>query len=228
MKRFIEGENRSQSTLFPEALEDYITDENPVRVIDAFVNALDLRSLGFKRIDPAITGAPGYHPAALLKIYIYGYLNRIQSSRLLEKETQRNVEMMWLTERLTPSFKTIADFRKDNHQGIKHVCRRFIGICRELNLFAETVIAIDGSKFKAVNSGDKNFSPTRMKKRIERVEKHIARYLEALEVADQADTSSNNDDTDGIKKKLAKMQREMQRLNIIKHDRCIIPINKFH
>ncbi len=215
MKRFIEGENRSQSTLFPEALDDYIAEENPVRVIDAFVTALDFKALGFKRIEPSVTGAPAYHPAALLKIYIYGYLNRIQSSRRLEKEARRNVEMMWLTERLSPSFKTIADFRKDNGKGIINVCKEFVGICRTLNLFANTIVAIDGSKFKAVNSGDKNFTPVRMKRRMERVEKHIARYLAELEEADQATPPPKKDDTDGIKKKLARMQREMQRLNII-------------
>ena len=218
MKRFIEGENRSQSTLFPEALDDYIAEDNPVRVVDAFVTALDFKSLGFKRIEPSVTGAPAYHPAALLKIYVYGYLNRIQSSRCLEKETQRNVEMMWLTERLTPSFKTIADFRKDNSKGIINVCREFVGICRKLNLFANTIVAIDGSKFKAVNSGDKNFTPVRMKLRTERVEKHIARYLAELEEADQATPPPSKDNTDKLKKKLAKMQREMQRLNIIDGD----------
>ena len=218
MKRFIEGENRSQSTLFPEALDDYIAEDNPVRVVDAFANALDYKALGFARIDPSVTGAPAYHPAALLKIYIYGYLNRIQSSRRLEKETQRNVEMMWLTQRLSPNFKTIADFRKDNSKGIINVCREFVGLCRQLNLFANTIVAIDGSKFKAVNSGDKNFTPVRMKLRMERVEKHIARYLAELEDADQATPPPGKDDTDGIKKKLAKMQREMQRLNILDHE----------
>lgn len=218
MKRFIEGENRLQSSLFPEVLDDYITDDNPVRVIDAFVNALDFKALGFKRIEPSATGAPAYHPAALLKIYVYGYLNRIQSSRCLEKEAQRNVEMMWLTERLTPSFKTIADFRKDNHKGIKNVCRRFVGICRELSLFTETIVAIDGSKFKAVNSGDKNFSPNRMKRREDRIEKHIAQYLAELDASDEEKAPPSSDDTTGLKKKLAKMQREMQRLNIIKHE----------
>lgn len=215
MKRFIEGENRSQSTLFPEALDDYIAEDNSVRVIDAFVNALDFKALGFKRIEPSATGAPAYHPATMLKLYLYGYLNRIQSSRRLEKETQRNVEMMWLTERLTPSFKTIADFRKDNSKGIINVCREFVGICRKLNLFANTIVAIDGSKFKAVNSGDKNFTPVRMKRRTERVEKHIARYLAELEEADQTTPPPSKEDTDKLKKKLAKMQREMQRLKII-------------
>jgi len=223
MKRFIEGENRSQSTLFPEALDDYIAEDNPVRVVDAFVNALDFKSLGFKRIESSVTGAPAYHPAVLLKIYIYGYLNRIQSSRRLECEAQRNVEMMWLTERLTPSFKTIADFRKDNSKGIINMCREFVGICRQLNLFAEAVVAIDGSKFKAVNSGDKNFTATRMKRRMERVEKHIGCYLAELEEADQATPPPSKSDAEGLKKKLSKMQREMQRLKIIEHDMMTHP-----
>jgi len=217
MKRFIEGENRSQSTLFPELLDDYIAEDNPVRVIDVFVNSLGLRSLGFKRVDPSITGRPGYHPATMLKLYIYGYLNRIQSSRRLEKETQRNVKVMWLTERLSPDFKTIADFRKDNSKGIINVCREFVGICRQLNLFTQAIIAIDGSKFKAVNSGDKNFTPVRMKRRMERGEKHITRYLSELEEADQT-TPPSKDDMEGLKKKLSKMQREMQRLKIIDSD----------
>lgn len=136
MKRFIEGVDRSQSTLFPEKLEDFITEDNPVRVIDAFVDELDLRKLGFEGINPCTTGRPSYHPSILLKLYIYGYLNRIQSSRRLERETQRNVELMWLIERLIPDFKTIADFRKDNGLAIRQVCREFVVFCRQLNLFS--------------------------------------------------------------------------------------------
>ena len=130
MKRFVEGENRNQSTLFPERLDEYIAEDNPVRVIDVFVDELDLGDLGFERVVPQVTGRPGYHPASLLKIYVYGYLNRIQSSRRLERETQRNVELMWLTGRLMPDFKTIADFRKDNSKAIRQVCRQFIELCR--------------------------------------------------------------------------------------------------
>jgi transposase len=132
MKRFIQGESREQVTLLPECLDDYIGQDNPVRVVDAFVEELDLRSLGFQGADPAATGRPAYHPSVLLKLYIYGYLNRIQSSRRLEREAQRNVELMWLTGRLAPDFKTIADFRHDNGKGIRNVCRRFVALCRQL------------------------------------------------------------------------------------------------
>jgi len=152
MKRFIEGESRTQVTLLPECLDDYITEENPVRVVDVFVDELDLGTLGFEGVDPAATGRPAYHPAVLLKIYIYGYLNRIQSSRRLEREVERNVELMWLTGRLAPDFKTIADFRRDNGKAIRSVCRQFVVLCRNLNLFSQSIIAIDGSKFKAVNT----------------------------------------------------------------------------
>src|SRR5512145_573930 len=165
MKRFIEGQDRSQSTLFPERLEDYIAEDNPVRAVDVFVEELDLELAGFKGVQPDATGRPGYHPATLLKIYIYGYLNRIQSSRRLERETQRNVELIWLTGRLTPDFKTIADFRKDNGQAIRAACREFVLLCRGLGLFEEATVAIDGSKFKAVNNRDKNFTERKLKAR---------------------------------------------------------------
>ena len=158
MKRFIEGEDRQQVTMLPECLDDYIAEDNPVRVVDVFVEELDLRALGFDGINPAVTGRPAYHPAVLLKLYIYGYLNRIQSSRRLEREAQRNVELMWLTGRLAPDFKTIADFRRSNGTGIRNVCKRFIAMCRQLNLFSQAIVAIDGSKFKAVNSRDRNFT----------------------------------------------------------------------
>src|SRR5712692_9315230 len=151
MKRFVEGADRSQSILFPERLDDYVAEDNPVRAIEVFVESLNLRNLGFEGVEPEATGRPAYHPTVLLKIYIYGYLNRLQSSRRLERETQRNVELMWLTGRLTPDFKTIADFRKDNGLAIRNVCRQFIVLCRRLDLFSEAIVAIDGSKFKAVN-----------------------------------------------------------------------------
>src|SRR5438034_3042648 len=158
MKRFIEGDDRTQVTLLPQCLDDYVECENPVRVIEVFVEGLDLRALGFDGVDPLETGRPSYHPAVLLKIYIYGYLNQIQSSRRLEREAQRNVEMMWLTGRLAPDFKTIADFRKDNGPAIRATCRQFIVLCRQLDLFAHAIVAIDGSRFKAVNTRDKNFT----------------------------------------------------------------------
>src|SRR6202162_1126390 len=162
MKRFVEGEDRKKGVLLPEYLDDYVAENNPVRVIDVFVDELDLSSLGFDGVVPEATGRPGYHPGVLLKIYIYGYLNQIQSSRRLEREAQRNVEMMWLTGRLAPDFKTIADFRKDNGPAIRATCRQFIVLCRQLDLFSEAIVAIDGSKFKAVNNRDKNFTPNKI------------------------------------------------------------------
>ncbi len=160
MKRFIEGEERSQIALLPECLDDYVTEDNPVRVIEVFVDELDLHALGFKGMQPALTGRPSYHPSVLLKLYLYGYLNRVQSSRRLEREAQRNIELMWLIGRLAPDFKTIADFRRDNGVGIRNACRQFIVMCRQLKLFSQAIVAIDGSKFKAVNNRDKNFTPT--------------------------------------------------------------------
>ena len=165
MKRFVEGENRSQSTLFPEYLDDYIAEDNPVRAIEVFIEELDLARLGFEGMQPEATGRPAYHPATLLKIYLYGYLNRVQSSHRLERETQRNVELIWLTGRLTPDFKTIADFRRDNGPAIRNVCREFIMLCRSLNLFSEAIVAIDGSKLKAVNNRDKNFTDRKLEAR---------------------------------------------------------------
>ena len=158
MQRFVEGVERGQSTLFPECLDDWIGEENPVRVIDVLVDELDLAALGFSGVDPEATGRPAYHPAVLLKLYIYGYLNRVQSSRRLEREAGRNVEVMWLTGRLVPDHKTIADFRKDNGRAIRQVCARFVVLCRTMGLFTEASVAIDGSKFKAVNNRDKNFT----------------------------------------------------------------------
>src|SRR6202012_2366493 len=177
MNRFVQCEERTQDTFLPSRLEDYVSDDNPVRVIDVFVGELDLTKLGFEGMSPQATGRPGYHPSTLLKIYLYGYLNRIQSSRRLERETQRNIELMWLTGRLTPDFKTIADFRRDSGPAIRAACAQFIVLCRQFNLFTRTVIAIDGSKFKAVNNRDKNFTVAKVAKRIEQVEASIARYL---------------------------------------------------
>ncbi len=189
MSHHIKGQGRNQITLFPEALDDFVTEENPVRVVDAFVDELDLHALGFNRVIAKNTGRPGYHPAALLKLYIYGYLNRIQSSRRLEKESHRNVELMWLLERLQPDFKTIADFRKDNGKGITKVCRHFIELCRQMNMFTDAIVAIDGSKFKAVNSKHNNYTPNKVKDHIARMEKHIENYLSQLTVADANDKS---------------------------------------
>src|SRR6187402_1740384 len=185
MKRFIEGEERGQITLLPECLDDYIAEDNPVRVVDAFVEELDLQALGFEGIEPADTGRPSYHPSVLLKIYIYGYLNRVPSSRRLERECQRNVELMWLTGRLAPDFKTIADFRRDNGLAIRNVCRRFVELCRGLKLLSSDMVAIDGSKFKAVNSRDKNYTSGKIDKRQQQIEESIQRYLDLIESADR-------------------------------------------
>lgn len=190
MKRFVEGEKRTQESLLPACLDDYVAEQNPVRVIDVFVNELQLADLGFGRVLPAKTGRPAYHPAALLKIYIYGYLNRIQSSRLLEREAQRNVELMWLTQRLTPDFKTIANFRKDNGKAIRNVCRQFVVLCQQLDLFSDAVVAIDGSKFKAVNSSGRNFTNAKLKRRMEEIEANISRYLAELETADRQEPAA--------------------------------------
>src|SRR5829696_5295307 len=185
MKRFVEGEDRRQGVLLPEFLDDYVSEENPVRVIDVFIEELDLAALGFAGVVPEATGRPAYHPGVLLKIYVYGYINQIASSRRLEREAQRNVEVMWLTGRLAPDFKTIADFRKDNGPAIRATCRQFIALCRRLDLFSEALVAVDGSKFKAANNRDKNFTPHKLQKRIEQIEASIARYLAAMETADR-------------------------------------------
>src|SRR5215475_4080862 len=181
MTRFVEGADRGQSTLFPECLEDWICEDNAVRAIDVFVDELDLAELGFGGVDPEATGRPSYHPSVLLKLYIYGYLNRVQSSRRLEREAGRNVEVMWLTVRLAPDHKTIADFRKDNGRAIRKVCAQFVDLCRDLGLLATTSVAIDGSKFKAVNNRDKNFTRAKVERRIAQIEESVARYLSQLD-----------------------------------------------
>ena len=212
MKRFIEGEDRRQRVLLPDSLEDYVSEDNPVRVIDVFIDELDLGVLGFRGVVPEATGRPAYHPATLLKIYLYGYLNRIQSSRRLERETQRNVELMWLTGRLMPDFKTIADFRRDNGPAIRAACAQFVVLCRQLNLFTRAVVAVDGSKFKAVNNRDKNFTVHKVAKRIEQVEASIARYLAALERADRQDNDIAEAKTARITEKIEGLRRQMRSL----------------
>lgn len=215
MKRFVEGEDRSQSTLFPERLDDYIAEDNPVRVIDVFVDELDLKGLGFEGMQPEVTGRPAYHPASLLKVYIYGYLNRIQSSRRLERETQRNVELIWLTGRLMPDFKTIADFRKDNGKAIRSVCREFIVLCRNLKLFSEATVAIDGSKFKAVNNRDKNFTERKLKARMQQLEESIARYMTELDRADREPALVTEARVEHIKEKVETVKKQMRQLRQI-------------
>jgi transposase len=213
MKRFVEGTDRSQSTLFPECLEDWIDEDNPVRVIDVFVNELDLGELGFVGIDPEVTGRPSYHPSVLLKLYIYGYLNRVQSSRRLERETLRNVEVMWLTGRLAPDHKTIADFRKDNGGAIRQVCARFVALCRTMGLLTEASVVIDGSKFKAVNNRDKNFTRAKMERRMAQIEESVARYLQQLDTADRQEPSEAlKTKTSRLQEKIEKLKEEMRRL----------------
>jgi transposase len=213
MKRFIEGQNRNQVTLLPECLDDYIGEDNPVRVVDAFVDELDLETLGFEGATAAATGRPSYHPSVLLKVYVYGYLNRIQSSRRLEREAQRNVELMWLTGRLAPDFKTIADFRHDNGIGIRNVCRRFVELCRELKLFSQAVVAVDGSKFKAVNARDRNFTPGKVQKRQEQIEESIKRYLDALDTADRTQAPTEfQGKAEHLQDKLRTMREQMRRM----------------
>ena len=220
MKRFVEGLDRGQSTLFPDCLEDWVGKDNPVRVIDVFVDELDLGGLGFVRVDPKVTGRPSYHPSVLLKLYIYGYLNRVQSSRRLEREAGRNVEVMWLTGRLVPDHKTIADFRKDNGAQIRRVCSRFVALCRQLGLLAEASVAIDGSKFKAVNNRDRNFTSAKMKRRMAQIEESVARYLHQLDSADRQEPSlALSMKTTRLKEKIERLKEEMQRLEALDAER---------
>jgi len=213
MSRHVKGKSRSQATFFPEVLDDFVSTENPVRVIDVFVDELDLIELGFKGVVPKDTGRPNYHPAMLLKLYLYGYLNRIQSSRRLEREANRNIELMWLTERLAPDFKTIAEFRRSNGEGIKQSCRTFIGLCRQLNMFSDAVIAIDGSKFKASNNKAKNYTPRKLETEMARVEKHINQYLNQLDMCDENEKET---DTSPIEEKIAWLKTRLTELRELK------------
>ena len=214
MKRFIEGADRTQAMLLPECVEDYVGPDNPVRVVEAFVEQLDLRAMGFEGSDPQATGT-AYHPSVLLKIYIYGYLNRIQSSRRLEQETQRNIELMWLTARLMPDFKTIANFRKDNGRAIRQVCRQFIVLCRQLKLFSQALVAIDGAKFKAVNNRDKNFTSAKMKRRMAAIDESIERYLSSMDTADRAEPEVAALKKGRLQDKIEALKQQMARLKAI-------------
>src|SRR3977135_2884027 len=217
MKRFVEGLDRGQRTLFPECLEDWICEDNPVRVIDVFVDGLDLDELRFSGVDPEATGRPSYHPSMLLKLYIYGYLNRVQSSRRLEREAGRNVEVMWLTGRLVPDHKTIANFRKDNGTAIRKVCARFIALCRTIGLLTQRSVAMAGSTFKAVNNRDKNFTRAKMERRMAQIEESVARYLQQLDTADRQEPSEAlKTKTSHLKEKIAKLKEQMQRLAVLK------------
>jgi transposase len=223
MKRFIQGSDRAQGILLPAQLDDYVTDENPVRVIDVFVDELDLATLRFEGVTPADTGRPAYHPADLLKLYIYGYLNRIQSSRRLEREAQRNIELMWLTGRLTPDFKTIANFRKDNGVGIRNVCRQFVLLCRNLDLFTQQIIAIDGSKFKAVNNRDRNFTKAKVQARLQQIEESIERYLSMLDTNDRTEPVEAPAKAVRLQDKITLLKEQMQALKEVKARRPDAP-----
>src|SRR5213595_214166 len=221
MKRFVEGTDRGQSTLFPECLEDWIDENNPVQVIDVFVDRLDLKKLRFDGVAPEVTGRPTYHPSVLLKLYIYGYLNRVQSSRRLEREALRNVEVMWLTGRLVPDHKTIADFRKDNGPAIRKVCAQFVALCRQIGLLTKASVAIDGSKFKAVNNRDNNFTKGKMERRLAQIEESVARYMSQLDTADRQ-TAAGEEPSETVlltkmrlREKLAKLEEEVKRLAAI-------------
>ena len=217
MKGFVQGTDRQQTTLLPECLDDWVEQSNPVRAVEVFVEALELRDLGFDGVDPAATGRPAYHPSPMLKLYIYGYLNRVQSSRRLEREAGRNLEVMWLTGRLIPDHKTIADFRKDNGPAIKRVCAQFVALCREMGLLAKASVAIDGSKFKAVNSRDHNFTKGKMERRLAQIEESVARYLSQLDTADRQTAAGEAPSeelaarTTRLKEKLAKLEEEVKR-----------------
>ncbi|MFM0441392.1 IS1182 family transposase [Paraburkholderia strydomiana] len=217
MKRFVEGDDRKQVALLPECIDDYIGQDNPVRVIDVFVDELDLAELGFNGTTPALTGRPSYHPGVMLKIYIYGYLNRVPSSRRLEHECQRNVELMWLTGRLAPDFKTIADFRRDNGPAIRNVCRRFVELCRGLKLLSSDMVAIDGSKFKAVNSRDRNYTAGKIDKRQQQIEESVQRYLDMIETADRISPTGFDVKTVRLYEKIALLRQRMRELEQIKH-----------
>ncbi len=214
MSGFIQGEHRHQATLFPERLDDYIAEDSSVRVIDVFLDDLDLSGLGFKTHSEQ-TGRPAYHPTILLKLYVYGYLNRVQSSRRLEREAHRNVELMWLTGRLAPDFKTIADFRKNNGPAIRLVCREFIMLCKKLHLFADAFVAIDGSKFKAVNNRDRNFTKAKMQRRLQEIDASIERYLSQIASADRQEAAVATDHTQRLEDKITALKTEMARLKTL-------------
>jgi transposase len=216
MGRFVVGADRSQMTFLPECLDDWVGEDNPVHVIEAFVEALDLPLLGFEGAIAKATGRPSYHPAVLLRLYIYGYLNRVQSSRRLEREAGRNVELMWLLGRLVPDHKTIADFRKENGAAIRKVCARFVALCRSMGLLQGDSVAVDGSKFKAVNNRDKNFTHAKMARRMAQIEESIERYLLQLDSADRQEPSEAIlTKTARLTEKIARLKQEMGRLEAL-------------
>jgi transposase len=207
---YIEGANRDQFILFPQSLDEYVSEDNPVRFIDAFVESLDLQALGFKHAVLKETGRPPYHPSVLLKLYVYGYLNRIRSSRLLEKEAHRNVEVLWLTGKLAPDHKTIANFRRDNRKAIREVCRAFTRFCRELDLFGGELVAIDGSKFKAVNNKGRNFTERKLKRAMKDIEKKIDAYLDELDENDANEPDEHKPTAEELKEKIQRLKERLK------------------
>jgi transposase len=205
---YVEGTNREQVVMFPAVIDDYVSGDNPVRLVEAFVKRLDLGALGFSRAEPEELGRPGYDPRDLLKLYIYGYVNEIRSSRKLERETLRNVEVMWLLRRLTPDHKTIANFRKENALVLPGVFREFTRLCRELQLFGAELVGIDGSKFRAVNSRERNFSAAKLNKRLQWIEEKIADYLAALQREDEAESETSEVSAAELQAKLAALQEK--------------------
>ena len=203
----IAGTDRHQSVLLPDVLDDYVRADNPVRFLDAFVAQLDLGALGFQRAVPAETGRPGYDPGDLLRLYLYGYLHRIRSSRRLEQESHRNVELMWLLRRLTPDFKTIADFRRDHPAALKGVCREFLLLCKRLDLFGGELLAIDGSKFRAVNARDRSFTASRLAELTRRIDRTIADYLRAIERHDQVEAGTEGPTAETLRTHIAALEQ---------------------
>lgn len=215
---YIEGEDRKQRLLFPEVLDDYIGEENAIRFIDVFIEGLDLSEMGFQRAIPKETGRPPYDPGDLLRLYVYGYLNRTRSSRQLEKEAGRNVELMWLMRRLRPDFKTIADFRRDNHQAIRKVCREFTLWCKRLELFGGELVAIDGSKFKAVNSPKRNFTEKKLKRMIQEIDDKIDQYLKELDRQDKHEVGQTALSAEELKEKIEHYKQRRVQYEQLKND----------
>ena len=207
----ISGFERSQLLLLPEAVDDYVVADNPVRFIDAFVDGLDLAAAGFKRVTPKVTGRPGYAPGDLLKLYIYGYLNRVRSSRRLEAECHRNIEVIWLLRTLKPDFKTIADFRSDNRAAFRAVFRQFTLLCRELNLFGRELLAVDGTRIKAVNNKDRNFTKNSLEKFIKAVDKRLDEYLRRLDESDVEEAATDGSRTKNLAEKIAALREKRGR-----------------
>src|SRR5436309_13527133 len=208
---YITGHDRSQLLLLPEAVDDYVGSDNPVRFIDAFVDGLDLAASGFVGVEPKATGRPGYAPSDLLKLYVYGYLNRVRSSRRLEAETHRNIEVIWLLRHLKPDFKTIADFRRHNRNAFRQVFREFVLLCRELDLFGKELLAVDGTRIKAVNNKDRNFTRASLTEFIRLADAKLDDYLKRLNHADAAETGTSGSRVENLAEKIAAVRGRRER-----------------